>query len=159
MELSARVLRWSVYPRVMALPAGFEPLDGNADPTILGTPHGRSRYRRWDGSQRLPDFTADELLDEISDDLLTEGDLGEALRRLLNRGMRGPRGSLGDDVPGLRSLLERLARQRKETLERYQLTDVLSDVKEELDAIVDQERRGIERRMASDTTADVDESV
>ncbi len=73
--------------------------------------------------------------------------------------MRRPRGSLGDDVPGLRSLLERLARQRKEALERYQLGDVLSDVKEELDAIVDQERRGIERRMASDTGSDVDPAV
>lgn len=129
----------------------FQPEDAQPQPTIFG---GRSRYRRWDGSQRLPDFSADELLDEISDDLLTEGDIGEALRRLLERGMRRPRGSSGDDVPGLRDLLERLRTQRQELLDRYQLADVLSDVREELDAVLEAERRGIERRLTADATAD-----
>jgi uncharacterized protein with von Willebrand factor type A (vWA) domain len=127
---------------------------GQPEPTIFGAGHGITRYRRWDGSQRLPDFTADELLDEISDDLLSEADLGEALRRLLDRGMRRPRGSDGDDLPGLRDLLARLRERRQELLEQYQLSDVLAEVREELQAIVDTERRGIERRLASDSDAD-----
>ena len=31
------------------------------------------RYARWDGSQRLPDLTADDVLDALSDDLVEEG--------------------------------------------------------------------------------------
>ncbi|MEA2623360.1 MAG: hypothetical protein QOH61_2270 [Chloroflexota bacterium] len=132
------------------------PSDPGPERTILGTFNGLSRYRRWDGSQRLPDFTADELLDEISDDLLAEADLGEALRRLLDRGMRRPPGSNADDLPGLRDLLDRLRERRQELLDRYQLGDVLSDVREELDAVIETERRGIERRLAPDAAMDED---
>ncbi len=131
--------------------ASFGPEETPPEPTIFG---GFHRYRRWDGSQRLPDFSADEVLDEISDDLMAEGDLGEALRRLLERGMRRPRGSNGDDLPGLSDLLDRLAKQRQELLDRYQLSDVLSDVREELEAILETERHGIERRLTADATAD-----
>ena len=131
--------------------ASFGPEETSPEPTIFG---GFHRYRRWDGSQRLPDFSADEVLDEISDDLMAEGDLGEALRRLLERGMRRPRGSNGDDLPGLSDLLDRLAKQRQELLDRYQLSDVLSDVREELEAILETERHGIERRLTADATAD-----
>ena len=49
---------------------------------------GRARYSRWDGSQRLSDLDADEILGAISDDVMAEGDLGEALRRLMERGWR-----------------------------------------------------------------------
>ena len=41
-----------------------------------------SRYSRWDGTQAVPDLDADELLSAMSDDLLAEGDLMNALRRL-----------------------------------------------------------------------------
>ena len=37
------------------------------------------RYLRWDGSQRLADLTADDVLAELSDDLLAESDLTAAL--------------------------------------------------------------------------------
>jgi uncharacterized protein with von Willebrand factor type A (vWA) domain len=109
---------------------------------------GPYRYARWDGTQRLPDLSADEVLDALSDDLMAEGDLAEALRRLFERGMARPRGEQGDAIPGLRDLLERLAQRRQEMLDRYQLGDVLSGIREELEAIVDTERRGIERRLA-----------
>ena len=33
-----------------------------------------SRYSRWDGSQSLPDFDADDLLAAMADDLLADGD-------------------------------------------------------------------------------------
>ena len=44
--------------------------------------------------------------------------------------------------------------ERQEMLDRYQLGDVLSDIREELEAIVDTERRGIERRMAESGSSD-----
>lgn len=112
----------------------------------------RDRYSRWDGTQRL-DFDADDVLDALSDDLLADGDLGEALRRLLQRGFPPGRRS-GDRAAGLRELMERLARKRRDILERYQVGDVLEDVRRELDEIVDTERAGVERRLTGPRAAD-----
>lgn len=118
-------------------------------PGVTGTTHRarpRDRYSRWDGSQRL-DFDADDVLDALSDDLLAEGDLAEALRRLLQRGFP-PGRRAAERIAGLRELMERLAAKRREVLERYQLGDVLGDVRRELDEVVDIERAGVERRLA-----------
>ena len=43
-----------------------------------------------DGSQAVPDLSADEVLDALSDDLMAEGDLEAALRRLFERGGAPP---------------------------------------------------------------------
>jgi uncharacterized protein with von Willebrand factor type A (vWA) domain len=106
----------------------------------------RARYSRWDGTQRLPDLEADEILKAISDDLMSEGDLAEALRRLMERGWRS-----GDptrpDMAGLQDLMERLARRREELRDRYDLGDVLGDIRRELEEIVADERAGVERRL------------
>ncbi len=103
------------------------------------------RYARWDGTQRIEDYSAEDVLDELSDDLLAESDLGSALARLMQRGMRGESGNLD----GLHDLLRRLARAREEMLSRFQLGDVLADVRAELDEVVNIERRGLERRLAN----------
>lgn len=130
---------------------GAEPSDR---PDPLPPYGGPYRYARWDGTQRLPDLSADEVLDALSDDLMAEGDLAAALRRLFDRGVRRPLGSTGDDVSGTEALLRTLAAQRRALLERYQLNDVLADIREELDAIVETERRGIERRLAGSAATD-----
>ena len=49
---------------------------------------GAPRYSRWDGRSSVPDLDADEILDALSDDVMAEGDLTEALRRLMERGWR-----------------------------------------------------------------------
>jgi uncharacterized protein with von Willebrand factor type A (vWA) domain len=106
----------------------------------------RARYSRWDGTQQVPDLDADEILAELSNDVMAEGDLAEALRRLMERGWRS-----GDptrpDLPGLQDLMDRLARRREELRERFDLGDVLGDIRRELDEIVAQERAGVERRL------------
>src|SRR5918994_5284648 len=102
------------------------------------------RYSRWDGSQQLPPFDADDVLDALSDDILTEGDVRRALQRLMQRGLRGTRGG---DVPGLGRIMERLRARRQEELERANLDGVLDDLNRRLDEILDQERAGIERRL------------
>ena len=105
-----------------------------------------ARYARWDGTQSIPALDADEIIDALADDVMAEGDLAEALRRLMERGWR-----TGDptrpDLAGLNDLRERLRRQREELQERYQLRDVLADVRRELEEIVAEERAGIERRL------------
>ncbi|MGH2429642.1 MAG: VWA domain-containing protein [Candidatus Limnocylindria bacterium] len=102
------------------------------------------RYSRWDGSQQLPPFDADDVLEAMSDDILAEGDLRRALQRLMQRGLRGTRGG---DIPGLRRIMERLRAQRQEELERANLDGTLDEIGERLEEILGQERAGIERRL------------
>ena len=104
----------------------------------------RFRYSRWDGSQHGPDFDADELLGEMADDVLFDGDPRRALQRLMREGLKPPQ---GQRIPGLKDLLERLRRQRQQRLERYDLGSSLEDIKRKLDQILQTERGGIERRL------------
>jgi uncharacterized protein with von Willebrand factor type A (vWA) domain len=120
--------------------AGGEPSAG----LVRGGPY---RYARWDDSQRLPDWSADDVMDHVTDELLASGDLASALARLMARGAARD----GDErtaLTGLRELLSRLARAREQVLGRYQLGNVLGDVRRELDEVVSTERRGLERRLA-----------
>ncbi len=77
---------------------------------------------------------------------MAEGDLAEALRRLMERGWRTGDPTRGD-MAGLRDLVDRLERRREQMLERYQLNDVLGDIRRELEEIVAEERAGVERRL------------
>ena len=127
-------------------PAGPTMPDGGG--TAAGPLVQRARFGRWDGSQAVPDLSADEIIDALTDDVIAEGDLGEALQRLLERGWRS-----GDparsDLPGLAALRERLRARRDDLLERYKLGDVLADVRAELKSIIETEREGIDRRLAN----------
>ena len=107
----------------------------------------RARFGRWDGSQQIPDLSADEIIDALTDDVMADGDLGEALRRLLERGWRSGDASRAD-LPGLTALRERLRARRDGLLNRYKLGDVLGDVRAELKAIIDSEREAIDKRLA-----------
>ncbi|HEY6571100.1 MAG TPA: hypothetical protein VIZ22_12460 [Candidatus Limnocylindrales bacterium] len=136
------------------------------DPRHLGRPDaglgGRDRplppaakYRRWDGSQDLPDLTADEIVDALADDVLEHGDVGEALRRLMERGLRGSDPSRGD-LRGLRDMLDRLRDRREEILRQGALSDPLADVRRELDEIVEAEREGVQQRLDAGAEADAE---
>ena len=61
-----------------------------------------ARYSAWDGSQQVADLEADEILDALADDVMAEGDLAEALRRLMERGWRTGDPTRGD-MAGLRT--------------------------------------------------------
>src|SRR3970040_819134 len=98
------------------------------------------RYTRWDGSQQLPPFDADDVLEALSEDVLAEGDVRRAMQRLMQRGFRGTRGG---DVRGRRRMVERLRDRRQTELEASSLDGVLDELDERLDRIVGQERAGI----------------
>ncbi|HEY3238259.1 MAG TPA: hypothetical protein VGL92_01750 [Acidimicrobiia bacterium] len=102
----------------------------------------RFRYSRWDGTQAGFELDAEGVLGEIADDLLYHGDLNAALRRALQSGMQAPDGR---QLEGLRQLLERIARRRREELERHELSGLGEDIARRLDEIVDQERQGLDR--------------
>ena len=107
-------------------------------------PKPKFRYSAWDGTQTGFDLDADALLNEINDDLLYHGDINAALRRLMQQGMRD---ADGNELMGLREMLDRLREQRREMLDRYDLGGVYEDIAEKLREIISAEREGIDRRV------------
>src|SRR5918997_1932590 len=103
----------------------------------------RYRYSEWDGTQEIPPLDPDEVLESLTDDLMNFGDLQHALRNLLQRGMRNP---MGQRMQGLRDLLQQLRQQRRQTLDKYNLSSVFDDIKQKLNEIVEMEKETIERR-------------
>ena len=104
----------------------------------------RFRYRQWDGTQDIAELDADDILKSLSDDLLNFGDLQQALRSMMQRGVRSPNGDRSD---GLRDLLQRLRQQRREALDRFDLTSVFDDIQQQLDEILDLERGTLDERL------------
>jgi uncharacterized protein with von Willebrand factor type A (vWA) domain len=102
---------------------------------------GRYTYSRWDGTQRGFDLDADSVLAEITDDLLYNGDPNSALRRLMQSGFRDRD---GERVQGMRELLEKLRRRRREQLEQHDLGGVYDEIAQSLRDVVDTEREGID---------------
>ncbi|MCX2728484.1 VWA domain-containing protein [Thermomicrobium sp. 4228-Ro] len=109
---------------------------------MSATPN-RFRYTRWDGTQQIDAFTAEELLEAMADDLLAEGDVNRALQRLFRWGIDRPDARM----PGFRELLERLRERRQQILQRYDPGSVLQDLNERLEDVIQTERAGIERRV------------
>lgn len=112
-------------------------------------PAHSQRYSRWDGTQHIADFNADDVMNAISDDLLADGDLERALQRLMRWGMDRP-----DDqhMPGIRDLMDRLKAMRQRELNRYDIGSVLEDIKERLEEIKRLEREGIQERLEAANT-------
>ena len=97
------------------------------------------RYSRWDGTQQLDPLDADEVLDALSEDLMSYGDLSAALQRLYRWG--------SDQVPGLEQLLKQIREQRERELSRYDLDSTVEQLREQLEEVVQTERRGIDRKL------------
>jgi uncharacterized protein with von Willebrand factor type A (vWA) domain len=104
----------------------------------------RSRYTRWDGTQLLDPVGADDLMKAMADELMRDGDLMSALRRLFWEGIERPD---GERMPGLRELMNRLRQERQQQLGQYDLGSILDDIREQLRDVVETEREGIQRRV------------
>ena len=102
------------------------------------------KYSQWDGTQRIFELDADQLMDLLSEDILKDGDVMQALRDLLRKGMQDRD---GQQMPGLRELMEQIKNQRRQQLQQHNMDSVVDDLKERLDEIVQTERDGIKRRL------------
>jgi uncharacterized protein with von Willebrand factor type A (vWA) domain len=98
-------------------------------------------YSEWDGTQQFADLDPDDLLAGLTDDLLAGGDLDDALRRLLRSGMRTPD---GEQIAGLRDLLEQLRRRRAEMLAEGDPDGRIAELSAQLDEIEQDERAAID---------------
>ncbi|MFQ5860696.1 MAG: VWA domain-containing protein [Dehalococcoidia bacterium] len=112
------------------------------------------RYSRWDGTQQVFDIDAEELMEGLSQDLLSHGDVWRALREMMRRGFQD---RMGQRLPGLQELLEQLRSQRQSQIERYNVDSVMEGIRQRLDEILQRERQGIQRRL-SEARQQVDES-
>jgi uncharacterized protein with von Willebrand factor type A (vWA) domain len=104
-------------------------------------PTPKFRYSKWDGSQVGFDLDAESILEEITDDLLYHGDLHAALRRLMQQGFKDRN---GEDLMGMRDLMERLRRRRRDQLEQHDLGGVYEEIAEALREVLDTERAGLD---------------
>ena len=102
------------------------------------------RYSAWDGSQVGFDLDADALLSEMADELLYHGDLNAAMRRMLQQGFKDRN---GEQLMGMREMLEKLRQRRQEELEQRDLGGVYDDIAEKLQDVMSEERAGIDRRV------------
>src|SRR2546423_2303880 len=110
----------------------------------------RYGYSRWDGTQRIEGLDADDILKALSDDYLENGNLQQALKRLMQDGIRNDEGR---QTMGLRELMERMRNQRNEQLNRYNMASgVMDDLSEKLEEIKRMEREGIQRRLDEKST-------
>src|SRR3989440_10116881 len=110
----------------------------------------RYGYSRWDGTQRIEGLDADDILKALSDDYLENGNLQQALKRLMQDGIRNDEGR---QTMGLRELMERMRNQRNEQLNRYNMASgVMDDLREKLEEIKRMEREGIQRRLDEKST-------
>src|SRR5437764_4933195 len=95
----------------------------------------RTRYSRWDGTQDPMggELSAAELLEEMSDELLSGQGADRALSRMTRQGMRGR-------FTGLDALRQRLRQARRREQERLNLEGPLREVQERLNEILERER-------------------
>ena len=105
----------------------------------------RYGYSRWDGTQNIEGLDADDILNALSDDYMEDGNLQQALKRLMQEGVRNEDGRR---TMGLRELMERMRNSRNEQLNRYNMASgVMDDLREKLEEIKNLEREGIQRRL------------
>ena len=104
------------------------------------------RYSAWDGTQQPFPLDADTVLEAISDDLMSHGDLNGALQRLYRWG--------SPEMTGLDDLTKQLQDLREQELARYDLDSVVDDLKEQLQEVIDSERQGIQQRVEQAQRAD-----
>src|SRR5438105_1811858 len=105
----------------------------------------RIRYSRWDGTQDPlgPDIGAADVLDQMSEDLLSGAGAEAALRRLLRRGMQGR-------FSGLDALRARLREQRRREQQSLDLEGPLEEIRERLESLLERERTTLSFQVEDD---------
>jgi uncharacterized protein with von Willebrand factor type A (vWA) domain len=105
----------------------------------------RVRYSRWDGTQDPlgPDLSAADLLEAMSEDVLSGEGAEAALRRLRRSGVKGR-------FRGTDALAARLRQARRREQDRLDLEGPLAEIQERLDGILERERSALSFRAEDD---------
>ena len=97
------------------------------------------RYSRWDRSTRNS-LDSDTVFDQLNEYMNDSGDLQQAMRRLMQKGIK--RGE--NQTKGIDDLLSQVAREMRKLYDEYRLQSAMDEVQEQLESIVDQERQTLE---------------
>jgi uncharacterized protein with von Willebrand factor type A (vWA) domain len=97
------------------------------------------RYSRWNGSSG-DSLDSDSVFDQLNDYMSETGDLQQAMRRLMQKGMKGEK-----QTKGIEDLLSQVAKEMRKLYDEYRLQSAMDEVQEKLDSIVDQERQTLEQ--------------
>ena len=98
------------------------------------------RYSRWNSSTR-DSLDSDSVFDQLNDYMNDTGDLQQAMRRLMQKGIK--KGE--KQTKGIEDLLSQVAREMRKIYDEYRMQSAMDEVQEQLDSIVDQERQTLEQ--------------
>ncbi|MGH7825893.1 MAG: VWA domain-containing protein [Candidatus Binatia bacterium] len=96
------------------------------------------RYSRWNATRDSLD--SDAVFDQLNDYMNDTGDLQQAMRRLMQKGVK--RGE--KQTKGLDDLLAQVAREMRKLYDQYRLQSAMDEVQQQLESIVDEERQTLE---------------
>jgi uncharacterized protein with von Willebrand factor type A (vWA) domain len=97
------------------------------------------RYSRWDITRR-DSLDSDSVFDQLNDNLNDTGDLQQAMRRLMQKGVKQGE----KQTKGLDDLLSQVAREMRKLYDQYRLQSAMDEVQEQLDSILDQEKQTLD---------------
>ena len=97
------------------------------------------RYSRWDRSTRNS-LDSDTVFDQLNEYMNDSGDLQQAMRRLMQKGIKQGE----NQTKGIDDLLSQVAREMRKLYDEYRLQSAMDEVQEQLESIVDQERHTLE---------------
>jgi uncharacterized protein with von Willebrand factor type A (vWA) domain len=97
------------------------------------------RYSRWDRNGR-DSLDSDTVFDQLNDYMNDSGDLQQAMRRLMQKGIKQGE----KQTKGIDDLLSQVAREMRKLYDEYRLQSAMDEVQEQLESIVDQERQTLE---------------
>jgi uncharacterized protein with von Willebrand factor type A (vWA) domain len=97
------------------------------------------RYSRWNAT-RGDAVDSEAVFDQLNDYMNDTGDLQQAMRRLMQKGIKK-----GDtQSKGVDDLLAQVAREMRRLYDEYRLQSAVDEVREQLDSIVDQEQQTLQ---------------
>ena len=98
------------------------------------------RYSRWSGNGRDV-LDSESVFDQLNDYMNETGDLQQAMRRLMQKGIKQGE----KQTKGLEDLLSQVAREMRKLYDEYRLQSAMDEIQDQLDSIVDQERDTLEQ--------------
>jgi uncharacterized protein with von Willebrand factor type A (vWA) domain len=97
------------------------------------------RYSRWDARTR-DSLDSESVFDQLNDYLNDTNDLQQALRRLMQKGIKQGE----KQTNGIDDLLSQVAREMRKLYDQYRLQSAMDEVQEQLESIVEEERQTLE---------------
>src|SRR5512147_2199557 len=94
------------------------------------------RYSRWERNGR-DSLDSDSVFDQLNEYMNDSGDLQQAMRRLMQKGIKQGE----KQTKGIDDLLSQVAREMRKLYDEYRLQSAMDEVQEQLDSIVDQEQQ------------------